>query len=217
MVAPRLPPRGRRGDNRRSSRCYWAFVEISRYWRRGRAADATPAAGATLPEVNLEGTWLCSQPYALCSMSPCERTLSNAQVATCPCTVETGYSIGYKTCGERAPAGQTLISTFSTANVSSSVRAMTCSERNVWANCLDMPCLIDPDDPAQATCLCPLEESADYLTAGGDCELSTCSSVIWSAASISGNLVPLFESAMKQVDEHVNLPAICPNATPPAS
>jgi hypothetical protein len=182
------------------------------------AEDATPAAVATpANEVNLEGTWLCSQAYALCSMSACDVTPTDSQVATCPCTVEHGYSIGYATCADRAPVGQTIFSTFSTANVTSDVRAMACAESGVWANCLDMPCVINPDDPSRATCLCPLEESGDYFTFGGGCDITTCSTVIWSAADSSGNVFPAFQAGMKQVGEDAIMPQSCPDATPPAA
>lgn len=182
---------------------------------RALAEDATPTAEST-PDgaVNIEGTWLCNQPYALCTMAPCEPAPADENTSVCHCTVENGYSIGYTSCSERAPSGATLISTFSTQNVTSDVRAMVCTEKNRWANCLDMPCTIEADDPTRATCQCPVEESAEFFTEGGDCDVSTCASVIWSAASPSGNLIPVFETAMKQVNQQVTLPATCPSATP---
>ena len=191
--------------------------------RSGLAGSATadvttPAAGATPPaEAGEDGTWLCDQSYALCSTSPCEPTPWDPKIATCPCKVETGYSIGFKTCDERAPAGNTLISDFSTANITNSVRHLSCPERGVWANCLDMPCVITRDDPSRAICLCPLEESGDYVTFGGDCDVTTCSTVIWSAASSSGNVLPAFQAAMEQAGEDAIIPESCPTAATPVS
>ena len=182
------------------------------------AEDATPEAqGTPAGEVSIDGLWLCNQRYALCTTAPCEPLLADKNTANCACTVEDGYSIGYTSCSERAPSGDTLVSTFSTQNVTSDVRAMVCSEKNLWANCVDMPCEIDPDDSTKATCQCPVEESGDFIIAGGDCDASTCASVIWSGASTSGNLIPVFETAMKQVGEQVTLPATCPTATPASS
>jgi hypothetical protein len=179
------------------------------------AEEGTPSAEATPSnEVNIDGMWLCQQTYALCSIAPCEPSLADENSSICRCSVEQGYSLGYTSCGERAPSGAKIVSTFSTQNVTSSVRAMICTEKNLWANCLDMPCTIDADDATQATCECPIEESSDFLVAGGDCDASTCASVIWSGASISGNVIPVFEKAMKQVNQPVTLPANCPSATP---
>ena len=83
------------------------------------AAQSTPGAcpAAPVSEVSIDGAWLCRQPYALCTTASCERSASDATIATCRCVVLDGYSIGFTTCREREPVGKTLVSTFSTQNV----------------------------------------------------------------------------------------------------
>jgi hypothetical protein len=189
---------------------------------RVRAA-ATPAAQSTpgtcpaapVAELFTDGAWLCRQPYALCTTAPCERSTSDATIATCRCVVLDGYSIGYTTCREREPAGTAVVSTFSTQNVNSAFGALTCPEDAPWANCLDMPCEIDPLDPALATCRCQIVETGPSFTFGGGCDPSTCTSVIWSAASPPG--VTQYAAAMRCVNQPVTFPAACPPATPVAS
>lgn len=181
------------------------------------AAQGTPEAGAATPasEVEVDGAWLCRQPYALCTTAPCERSTSDATIATCPCVVLDGYSIGFTTCQERAPAGRMLVSTFSTQNVTSAFGVLTCAEDVPWANCLDMPCQIDSLNPALATCQCQIVESGPAFTFGGGCDTGTCSSVIWSAAAPPG--VTQYTAAMQRVAQPVTFPATCPSATPVAS
>jgi hypothetical protein len=181
------------------------------------AAQGTPGAGAATPvsEVEIDGAWLCRQPYALCTTAPCERSSSDATIATCPCVVLDGYSIGFTTCRERALAGTALVSTFSTQNVTSAFGLLTCPEDVPWANCLDMPCQLDPLNPALATCQCQMVETGPSFTFGGGCDTGTCSSVIWSAAAPPG--VTQYTAAMQRVNQPVTFPAMCPGATPVAS
>jgi hypothetical protein len=181
------------------------------------AAQSTPGTCPAAPgtEVVIDGAWLCRQPYALCTTAPCERSTSDATIATCRCVVLDGYSIGFTTCSERAPAGKAVVSTFSTENVTSAFGALTCPEDIPWANCLDMPCELDPLDPALATCQCQMVESGPSFTFGGGCDASTCSSVIWSAASPPG--VTQYAAAMGCVNQPVTFPATCLGATPVAS
>jgi hypothetical protein len=173
------------------------------------AAPATPAS-----EVEVDGAWLCRQPYALCTTAPCQRSTSDATIATCPCVVLDGYSIGFTTCRERAPAGKTLVSTFSTQNVNSAFGVLTCPADVPWANCLDMPCQLDALNPALANCQCPIVETGPSFTFGGGCDTGTCSSVIWSAAVPPG--VTQYTAAMRRVNQPVTFPVTCPPATPAA-
>jgi hypothetical protein len=178
------------------------------------AAQSTPGTcpGASVTEVFNDGAWLCRQPYALCTTAPCERSTSDATIATCRCVVLDGYSIGFTTCREREPAGKSVVSTFSTQNVTPAFGALTCPDDVPWANCLDMPCELDPLNPALATCQCQMVETGPSFTFGGGCDTSTCSSVIWSAASPPG--VTQYAAAMRCVNQPVTFPATCPPATP---
>ena len=60
--------------------------------------------------------------------------------------------MGYTSCDERTLTGTKLVSTFSTQNVTSAFGVLSCPDNAPWANCVDMPCEIDPLDPALATC-----------------------------------------------------------------
>jgi hypothetical protein len=187
-------------------------------WPRGslRAAStpgACPAASAS--EVSVDGAWLCRQPYALCTTAPCERSSSDPTIASCRCVVLDGYSMGYTSCRERELAGTSLVSTFSTQNVTSAFGVLTCAENVPWANCLDMPCELDPLDPALATCQCQMVETGPSFTFGGGCDAGTCSSVIWSAAAPPG--VAQYAAAMGCVNQPVTFPATCSAATPGAT
>jgi hypothetical protein len=181
------------------------------------AAASTPSAcpAASASELSVDGAWLCRQPYALCTTAPCERSSSDPTIASCRCVVLDGYSIGFTPCQERALAGTTLVSTFSTQNVTSAFGVLTCPEEVAWANCLDMPCELDALDPALATCQCQLVETGPSFTFGGGCDARTCSSVIWSAATPPG--VTQYAAAMSCVNQPVTFPATCPAATPVAS
>src|SRR5215212_9822925 len=181
------------------------------------AAQSMPGTcpGASETEVFIDGAWLCRQPYALCTTAPCEQSTSDPTVATCRCVVLDGYSIGFTSCREREPAGKAVVSTFSTQNVTPAFGALTCPEDVPWANCLDMPCELDSLNPALATCQCQVAETGPSFTFGGGCDTSTCSSVIWSAASPPG--VTQYAAAMGCVNQPVTFPATCPAATPVAS
>jgi hypothetical protein len=185
---------------------------------RGAASQASPVAATPADAVKTADGWLCKQRYALCTQAPCEHSASGSddKTVSCDCVVEDGYSFGFTGCAERTPEGDSVISTFSTQDVTASVHEMSCPDGSPWANCLDMPCKIDPDDPKKATCQCEVVESGQFGTMGGDCDTSTCSSVIWSANTPTSPVVPQFQAAMKQLDQPVTLPKACPGsaATP---
>ena len=183
---------------------------------REAIAQGTPVAcpPATANEVEIDGAWLCKQPYALCTTAPCQPSATDPTVSTCRCVVLDGYSMGYTSCQERVPVGRKLVSNFSTENVTDAFRVMTCPEAAPWANCLDMPCELDSLDPAQATCQCPIVASGPSFTFGGDCDTDTCTSVIWSGATPPG--VTQYTAAMRCVNQAVTFPAICPSGTPTA-
>jgi hypothetical protein len=174
--------------------------------------DSCPAGPVT--EVAIDGAWLCRQSYALCTTAACRPSPDDATLALCRCFVEDGYSIGFTSCGERKPSGKTVVSTFSTQNVTSRFHTMICPAQYRWANCLDVPCQVDPGNPDEALCRCPIVETGPSLTFGGACDTSTCSAVIWSAATPPG--VTQYATAMACVNQPVTFPATCPRATPSA-
>ena len=171
---------------------------------------ATPAAPT---ELEIDGAWLCNQTFALCTTAPCDLSTDDSTIANCHCIVANSYAIGFKTCAERAQSGGNLVSNFSTVNVNSEFAVMTCPEDAPWATCLDVPCRIDPLNPAVATCQCQMVETGPSLTFGGGCDTATCTSTIWSAAPTTYLGLAQYESGMAQVDQKVHLPTTCPSAT----
>ena len=93
--------------------------------------------------------------------------------------------------------------------------ALTCPEDAPWANCLDMPCEIDPLDPALATCQCQLVETGPSFTFGGGCDVSQCTATIWSGAAPPG--VTQYLPAMQCLNRDATFPDVCPAGTPVAS
>ena len=176
---------------------------------------ATPAGGhpAAIP---IDGTWFCNQAYALCNTAVCERNEADPSVATCHCVVLNGYSMGFKTCEERAQDGTSLWSTFSTANVNSEFGILSCPEAAAWVNCLDYPCEMDPRDPALATCKCEVVEQGPFRTFGGYCDESVCTRELLSGTSLDAPGVAQYLAGMAQVQQSVTLPETCP-ATGPAT
>jgi hypothetical protein len=193
--------------------------------RRGTVAAApasqgTPAAtpAGELPDaIPIDGAWFCNQTFALCNTALCVRSADDPSIASCHCVVLNGYSIGFKTCEERAQVGTSLWSTFSTANVNSEFGILTCPDDAAWANCLDYPCEMDARDPALATCQCAVVESGPFRTFGGRCDERACSAELLSGTSLDVPGVKQYEAGMQQVQQVIILPATCPGATPVAS
>jgi hypothetical protein len=171
-----------------------------------------PSEGLTL-----DGAWLCDQTFALCTTAPCELAADDPSIANCRCFVVDSFSIGFKTCAERAQSGNALTSNFSTANVNSAFSIMTCPDGDPWANCLDMPCEINTMNPGEAMCQCQMVQTGVNLTFGGGCDTSTCSTVIWSAATTDLPGSTQYAALMKQIDQPVTLPPVCSVGTAPAT
>jgi hypothetical protein len=178
----------------------------------------TPEAAATPlvvnpDEIQIGDAWLCKQVFGLCTTAPCELDANDATIANCHCVVVDAYAVGFKTCAERKQSGLNLTSNFSSANVNSAFSVMTCPEDIAWANCLDMPCEIDPQNPATATCQCQMVQKGPSLTWGGGCDTSTCTSTVWSAAPTSYLGLEQYIEGMKAAGQMYTFPDVCPAAT----
>ncbi|MCZ7461025.1 redoxin domain-containing protein [Streptomyces sp. WMMC940] len=174
-------------------------------------------SGRPPKQVKAGDGWLCDQRYALCTSAACEPSPDDPDVVICRCVVEDGYSYGFASCAERAPEGDKLVSTFSVQSTTSRTHAMTCTDRARWANCLDVTCQVDTHNPHRALCHCQSVESEDFLTFGGNCDTSTCTTVIWSAATQQLPGVAEYKSAMKSIGLPVTFPETCPSGTPRAT
>lgn len=192
---------------------------VSATLARQATPEATPA-GEHPDAIAIDGTWFCNQTYALCNTAVCERSADDPSVASCPCVVLNGYSMGFKTCEERAQNGTSLFSTFSTANVNSEFGILACPDDAAWVNCLDYPCEMDPRDPALATCQCAVVEQGPFRTFGGYCDVSVCTTELLSGTSLDAPGVSQYMAGMQQVQQTVTLPETCPaaksSATPAA-
>jgi hypothetical protein len=177
------------------------------------ASACSPGRSGASPDVDaleVDGVWLCNQTYALCTTAPCVPSTTDPDIAVCDCVVLNGYSMGFKTCDERAPSGTRLVSTFSTDNVNAHFGVMTCPSGVPWANCLDMECEIDPTNPAQAHCYCTTVKTGESKTFGGGCDTATCATTIWSGATPDLPGTDQYRKGMEQLGQRVNFPATCP-------
>lgn len=166
------------------------------------------AATTAKQQVEVDGAWLCDQRYALCTGAACVPSKTDPKVAVCQCKVLDGYSAGYLPCTDRRPSGSTLVSTFSTQNLSSALSAMTCPADAPWANCLDVTCHVDTAHPEKAICNCPIVEKGPSFTFVTDCNTATCTQVVWSGAAPPG--VTQYTPAMEKVGKKVAFPPNCP-------
>src|SRR5207245_524717 len=99
------------------------------------ASTSSPTATTAARPRGLKvgSAYICQQRYALCTNAPCRPDPHNPKIVICDCVVESGYSVGLRSCPQRAPHGTTLYSTFSTALVSGAVHASTCGGPLPWA------------------------------------------------------------------------------------
>jgi len=174
------------------------------------ASACASARRAVRPrQLKIEGAWLCDQRYALCTSAACEPSATSPGTSVCTCKVTDGYSVGFKSCQQRAPAGRRLHSNFSLQSVTSSTRVMTCTERGRWVQCLDVICEVDPADPGRALCQCVNMKTGNFLTFGGDCDTRNCTSVIWSATTEPFPGGAQYEKGLKQLGIPYQVPKAC--------
>jgi hypothetical protein len=133
------------------------------------------------------GTVVCEQRYALCSYAPCRPIPGDDQKALCDCAVLDGVNVGNKPCDQRSsregPHGlSALYSAFSLSEIPERP-LMTCPAGSVWTQCLDALCFVDPTNSRKAVCTCDVETTQIGQTYGGNCDVATCATSFWSAAT----------------------------------
>ncbi|HEY2772049.1 MAG TPA: MauE/DoxX family redox-associated membrane protein [Solirubrobacteraceae bacterium] len=176
------------------------------------STTSTTTTTATQPtSLKVGSAYICKQKYALCTNAPCRPDPHHPKLVICDCVVEDGYSVGLTPCEQKAPHGDVLYSTFSTELVKGDVKAMTCAAGIPWANCVDYPCKLDPNDPTKATCACGLVKTGPSFTFGGNCNTGTCGKTVWSGAhtTLGG---PQVAAAFKRVGQPLANPQPCPKA-----
>jgi peroxiredoxin len=206
------PPFGRRALLKRAAAGVAAVTVVPLI--ASACASAQSARRAAHPKkLKIDGAWLCDQRYALCTSAACVPSKTNPKVSICRCKVTKGYSVGFKSCEQRAPAGQQLHSNFSLQAVTSSTLVMTCSERGLWVQCLDVECEVDPRNPGHALCQCVNMNTGNFLTFAGGCDTKTCTSVIWSATTQPFPGGAQYEKGLKRLGIAYKLPKSCPSPT----
>jgi peroxiredoxin len=189
-----------------------AFAVIAAACGATTKNQAGGTTGPTKDALKVDGTWLCNQPFALCTTASCQPSTTDPNISVCRCVMQNGYSVGYKTCAERAQKGSSVRSDFSTMNINPSFRVLSCPTGVPWANCVDVECEIDPTNPAVALCQCVTVRTGKSFTFGGGCDPTNCASEIWSGASAQSSLNTSYLKGMKQLGQPVTFPKACPNA-----
>jgi hypothetical protein len=125
----------------------------------------------------------CKSTYALCTEALCEPLPGKAGFASCACKVKKGYSAATKPCTGilKTKHGQAISSRYYPVK-----SYLPCSNSRPWAFCLDSPCIIDPQAPDKATCICSLvKNKGDYVVVPGAPIKASCTKGIYSSATIS--------------------------------
>lgn len=160
---------------------------------------------------------LCNGKYALCTSAQCIPDPRNPKMAICECVVQNGNNMGFSTCQQRTPSQDSnevshVLSTFSFQEFPNK-KGMACQSGGVWSNCLDQPCTVNPLNPNQAICSCPLVTgSSSYLTFGGNCDTNTCKTGFWSGAEIENAnvLQKAFALSLTPADKKWGVLTACP-------
>jgi hypothetical protein len=121
----------------------------------------------------------CDGYYALCIKAKCKPATAGPNKSTeadCQCVVEKGWSMGPAPCTDPTrsqttpPAGNTaLMSTYSNRFNKTDKTLVCAATDQQWAWCYGAPCTVDPSDPKQVICRCPVCSGKAY-TLGGDCK-----------------------------------------------
>lgn len=129
----------------------------------------------------------CPGSYALCTTATCVPVPGDKDKALCNCIVQEGTSIGESSCDARKTTQKDgklmIVSTYSFNNAGVN-RVMRCEGEFAWTDCLDMPCVVDPENSNLATCTCDIKHSS-FITFGGQCDTSTCGTALYSGATLS--------------------------------
>lgn len=176
--------------------------------------DGKHSLPSNIDAFEVDGAWLCNQTFALCTTAPCVPSPTDPGISVCDCVVVNGYSVGFRNCNDRAQSGNKVRSAFSTVNVNANFGVLTCPSGVPWANCLDVECEIDPNNPAVAKCQCLTVTTGESRTFAGGCETATCTSTIWSAATPDLPATTQYRKGMSQIGQPVNFPKTCPTPHP---
>src|SRR5262249_53201565 len=133
---------------------------------------------------------LCKQQTALCTSAPCVPQPGDPTKAVCSCVVEEGMSMSTAPCSTLQPTTDsngitTAYSTFSLDQFKTGKEGMKCPSGTPWTWCLNKPCTVDPADSKKAMCVCDVVRTGEWMTLGGNCDTSTCTTAYWSGAPMA--------------------------------
>lgn len=177
--------------------CVAAILFAATTFGTGVAADTTSKATST----NATNFTVCKSTYALCTTAACTPIAGQKGNLNCGCSVQTGYSGGTKACQpvQHTAAGDQVYSRYYPVKAYA-----VCSNNRPWAWCLDVPCVIDPNDHSKANCTCTVATNQNpYIIVTNKFTKSTCTTGIISSATVQGitsisnfiqskNLIPPF-------------------------
>ncbi len=136
-------------------------------------------------QAHAAGFKLCRSTYALCTSAACTPVPGKEGTVSCACEVKTGYSAGQHACQpvKSTPEGKEVRSRYYP------VKSLAiCANERPWANCLDMPCVVDKSDPTKASCACTtVKDQGPYVIVGDTYTSSTCTTGIISSATVVQN------------------------------
>jgi hypothetical protein len=128
---------------------------------------------------------LCKGTYALCTSAACTPVAGKEGTVSCSCEVRTGYSAGRDACQPVKDSGEGKQVRSRYYPVKSFA---VCANDRPWANCLDMPCIVDKEDPTKAKCACTtVNDQGPYVIVGDTYTPSTCTTGIISSATVVEN------------------------------
>jgi len=118
----------------------------------------------------------CMGWFALCTTATCGAPKPNESSATYTCrkckmyngnsvmTLQTNQTACLAVTGPQPAKGTTVQSRFA---MTTGLSLVTCTNNNVWANCLDATCTVDANTH-EATCKCPSQSSPQYVWGTSD-------------------------------------------------
>lgn len=111
----------------------------------------------------------CYDTYALCTIAKCAAPTVGSPIppsVQCDCTVSTGYSVGKKCKDHSDPLN--VLSRYSPIFSYQECPGVTDGNMAVWANCVNAPCKIDPNNTGFATCTCKTATSTSPFVLATD-------------------------------------------------
>jgi hypothetical protein len=148
--------------------------------------------------------YLCNQQFALCTSAPCIPEPGNPKAAICTCDVQEGPNLATVECDTVKPSTdangiRTIYSQFALTQFERGKKGLKCASGTPWTWCLNKTCTVDPANPDKAICICDVVRTGEWMTAGGDCNVSTCNTAYWSGAPLD-DLADGTDFLMKQLN-----------------